>query len=109
MRLEDLTPEDISSILRGEHPDFPTSNFLGKGADGAVYVNPNDSSKAVKFAIGKESAYKNEIDNLFEAQLREMDTPAIYESDFIRMKVAMAIAISIWTRWILILAIKIPA
>ena len=82
MRLEDLTPEDISSIIRLTHPDFPRSNFLGKGADGSVFVDPNDSSKVVKFAIGKESAYKNEIDNLFEAQLREMDTPAIYESGF---------------------------
>ena len=82
MRLEDLTPEDISSIIRLTHPDFPRSNFLGKGADGSVFIDPNDSSKVVKFAIGPEASYKNEIDNLFEAQLREMDTPAIYESGF---------------------------
>lgn len=82
MRLEDLTPEDITSIIRGEHPEYPKSNFLGKGADGVVYVNPNDSTRAVKFQVGTEKAYKNEIDNLFEAQLRELDTPAVYESGF---------------------------
>ena len=82
MRLEDLTPNDISSIIRGEHPEYPKSNFLGRGADGVVYVNPNDNTRAVKFQIGTEKAYKNEIDNLFEAQLRELDTPAIYESGF---------------------------
>lgn len=82
MRLEDLTPDDISSIIRGEHAEYPKSNFLGRGADGVVYVNPNDNTRAVKFQIGTEKAYKNEIDNLFEAQLKELDTPAIYESGF---------------------------
>ena len=82
MNFEDLTREEIKNIMSGNDSRFPNDLRLGSGADGVVYQHPSDSNKVIKFGHSSKGAYKNEIDNLFSAQLSDLEVPHLHESSF---------------------------